>query len=62
MSASPNGAPVAPSAKRMAAGALLLSDDDRLLIVKPWYWPHWLLPGGVVERHACRNSLPGRWA
>ena len=37
-------------AKRMAAGALLLADDDRLLIVKPWYRPHWLLPGGVVER------------
>ena len=37
-------------AKRMAAGALLLAEDSRLLIVKPWYRPHWLLPGGVVER------------
>lgn len=37
-------------AKRMAAAALFLRDDERLLIVKPWYRPWWLLPGGVVER------------
>ncbi len=37
-------------AKRMAAAALLLGEDERLLIVKPWYRPHWLLPGGIVER------------
>ncbi|HEY8326131.1 MAG TPA: NUDIX hydrolase [Ktedonobacterales bacterium] len=36
--------------KRMAAAALLLSEDGRLLIVKPWYRDYWLLPGGVVER------------
>jgi 8-oxo-dGTP diphosphatase len=36
--------------KRMAAAALVLGEDDRLLIVKPWYRPHWYLPGGVVER------------
>ncbi|HET9112162.1 MAG TPA: NUDIX hydrolase [Ktedonobacterales bacterium] len=36
--------------KRMAAAALLFGEDERLLIVKPWYRPHWLLPGGMVER------------
>lgn len=34
----------------MSAAALLLSDDGRLLIVKPHYRDYWLLPGGVVER------------
>lgn len=48
-------------AKRMAAGALFLSDDDRLLIVKPWYREHWHLPGGMVEldespRQACARE------
>jgi 8-oxo-dGTP diphosphatase len=42
----PDGLP----AKRMAAAALLLSEDGRLLIVKPLYDDYWLLPGGVVER------------
>ncbi|HEX2349221.1 MAG TPA: NUDIX hydrolase [Ktedonobacterales bacterium] len=41
----PHGLP----AKRMATAALLLSEDGRLLIVKPWYRDYWLLPGGVVE-------------
>ncbi len=42
----PHGLPT----KRMAAAALLLAADERLLIVKPHYRPYWLLPGGVVER------------
>lgn len=49
MSAPPT-AGSAPYAKRMAAAALFVSGDDRLLIVKPWYRSWWLLPGGVVER------------
>ena len=35
--------------KRMAAGALFVDGDGRLLIVKPTYRPEWLVPGGVVE-------------
>jgi ADP-ribose pyrophosphatase YjhB (NUDIX family) len=37
--------------KRMAAAALLLNDDRRILLVKPTYRENWLLPGGVVEAH-----------
>jgi 8-oxo-dGTP diphosphatase len=35
--------------KRMAAGALLLDGDDRVLLVEPTYKDHWEVPGGVVE-------------
>lgn len=36
--------------KRMAATALILNADDEILIVKPSYKDHWLVPGGVVEK------------
>jgi 8-oxo-dGTP pyrophosphatase MutT (NUDIX family) len=33
-----------------ASGAALLTDaSGAVLIVKPWYRDHWLLPGGVTE-------------
>lgn len=35
--------------KRMAAGALILDQNDRILIVKPSYRTDWLIPGGVIE-------------
>jgi 8-oxo-dGTP diphosphatase len=35
--------------KRLAAGVLLLNEQDHILIVKPTYRPDWLLPGGAVE-------------
>lgn len=35
--------------KRMAAGALIFDDQNRLLLVKPIYKGGWSLPGGVVE-------------
>ncbi len=35
--------------KRMAAGALIFDEQNRLLLVKPVYKGGWSLPGGVVE-------------
>jgi 8-oxo-dGTP diphosphatase len=33
-----------------ASGAALLTDETgAVLVVKPWYRDHWLLPGGVTE-------------
>lgn len=49
-------------AKRMASAALLLGEDERLLIVKPWYRPHWLLPGGMVEREESPRQACAREA
>jgi ADP-ribose pyrophosphatase YjhB (NUDIX family) len=40
----------AMSKKRMAASALFLNEQGKVLIVKPTYRPDWLLPGGLVER------------
>jgi len=37
--------------KRMAASALFLDEQGKILIVKPTYRPDWLLPGGIVEDH-----------
>jgi 8-oxo-dGTP diphosphatase len=37
--------------KRMAASALFLDEQGKILIVKPTYRPDWLLPGGIVEEH-----------
>lgn len=35
--------------KRMGAGMILLDQAGQILIVKPHYKDHWILPGGVVE-------------
>ena len=37
--------------KRMGAGALILNQNDEILIVKPSYKDHWSVPGGVVEEN-----------
>ena len=36
-------------AKRVAAAALVLDDQDHVLVVRPTYKDRWELPGGVVE-------------
>ena len=48
--------------KRMGAGCLLFDERGKLLILKPTYKNHWLLPGGVVEanespRQACIREV-----
>lgn len=35
--------------KRVAAGALLLNPEQRILLVNPTYKPQWEIPGGMVE-------------
>lgn len=35
--------------KRMGAGCILCDRQGKILILKPTYKDHWLLPGGVVE-------------
>ena len=32
-----------------SAAALLTDESGAVLLVKPWYRDHWLLPGGVTE-------------
>lgn len=47
----------------MAASAVILDDDDRVLLVQPSYYPgRWLMPGGGAEladspRQACTREL-----
>lgn len=41
--------PFAIAHKRVAAGALLLRADGRILLVNPTYKPQWEIPGGMVE-------------
>jgi 8-oxo-dGTP diphosphatase len=47
----------------MAAGAVILDDQDRVLLVQPAYYPgRWLMPGGGAEsadspRRACEREL-----
>lgn len=48
--------------KRVAAGALFLDADDRVLLVEPTYKAYWDIPGGVVEadespRAGCRREV-----
>ena len=48
--------------KRMASAALFLNEYHEVLIVKPIYRKHWLLPGGIVEegespRQACIREV-----
>jgi 8-oxo-dGTP diphosphatase len=47
---------------RVAAGALFLDDQGRVLLVRPTYKSTWDIPGGYVERGespatACRREL-----
>lgn len=47
----------------MADAAVILNEDDRVLLVQPAYYPgRWLMPGGGAEitdspRHACEREL-----
>lgn len=46
----------------MAAGALFVDDDRRIMLVKPTYKPGWEIPGGYVEpgespRQACIREI-----
>ncbi|WSZ94010.1 NUDIX hydrolase [Micromonospora sp. NBC_00858] len=34
---------------RIAAGALFLDEEGRVLLVRPSYKKHWEIPGGFVE-------------
>lgn len=48
--------------KRVAAGALLLNTEQRILLVNPTYKPQWEIPGGMVEEAesplaACRREV-----
>ena len=55
-------APSSQRGKQSAAGAVLRSDDDRIVIVEPTYVDHWNLPGGELEPGesplvACRREV-----
>ncbi|MCX4826677.1 NUDIX hydrolase [Streptomyces sp. NBC_01142] len=46
----------------VSAGAVIVDDQDRVLIVDPVYKPYWNLPGGHVEpgeesQDACRREV-----
>ncbi|MEZ4734428.1 MAG: NUDIX hydrolase [Caldilineaceae bacterium] len=48
--------------KRVAAGALFLDEEQRVLLVNPTYKPQWEIPGGMVEENeppdaACRREI-----
>lgn len=48
--------------KRMGAGCLFFNHKRKMLILKPTYKNHWLLPGGVIEanespRQACIREV-----
>lgn len=50
------------SKKRMGAGCLFFDEQEKMLILKPTYKNHWLLPGGVIEnnespRQACIREV-----
>ncbi|GMA42329.1 hypothetical protein GCM10025883_43740 [Mobilicoccus caccae] len=42
-----------------SAGAIILDEDGRLLILKPTYKSGWTVPGGVMEAD---GETPGRRA
>ena len=55
-------APSSNRGKQSAAGVVLRSADDRIVIVEPTYVDHWNLPGGELEpgespRHACAREV-----
>ncbi|MFF0861387.1 NUDIX domain-containing protein [Nonomuraea sp. NPDC003560] len=46
----------------MATGALITDPQGRILLVKPNYRPHWLIPGGMADdgeppESACAREL-----
>jgi len=48
--------------KRMASGILIFDKNGKLLIVKPNYQDHWLIPGGTIEENespmqACKREI-----
>lgn len=48
--------------KRMGAGAVIVDDEGRVLLVNPTYKPEWEVPGGAVEldespAQACRREI-----
>ena len=50
------------SKKRMGAGCLFFDEQEKMLILKPTYKNHWLLPGSVIEnnespRQACIREV-----
>ncbi|NUW29859.1 NUDIX hydrolase [Nonomuraea sp. SMC257] len=50
------------AAVHIATGALITDPAGRVLIVKPNYRPHWLIPGGMVDdgeppHEACAREL-----
>ena len=55
--------PLPPLARpRIAAGALFIDDQDRVLLVQPTYKQSWDIPGGYVEPgesplHACVREV-----
>ncbi len=38
-----------PAAPRVAAGALFVDDQERVMLVRPTYKEYWDIPGGYVE-------------
>jgi ADP-ribose pyrophosphatase YjhB (NUDIX family) len=34
----------------VAAGALFVDEQDRVMLVRPTYKPYWDVPGGYVEK------------
>jgi 8-oxo-dGTP diphosphatase len=49
-----------PAKIRSAACAIILNDDNELLIVKPTYRKDWLLPGGCIELNESPSSACNR--
>ena len=49
-STAPNQFYLSLPAKRMGAGIILINDQNKIIVVKPTYKPHWEIPGGVVEK------------
>ncbi len=54
--------PFQQATKRIAAGALFLDQQQRVLLVNPTYKTHWEIPGGMVEEkeapdEACRREI-----
>ena len=54
--------PFQQATKRIAAGALFLNQQQRVLLVNPTYKTHWEIPGGMVEENeapgaACRREI-----